>query len=758
MGVEDKRRVLEDCLQRMREAYPEEAYQPPLDSLRLLFSGFDLDAYQRALAEGELPQPHSGMVPSVFRDTHYFLAPGSRGRTQRILSQHLGDLVQTISPAWDSDRSLLYGIYRDQAEGNGFNVGVLTTQMGPSSVEISLGLDFLSVAPEDYTLIRVGTAGTMQPDISAPQVVISSHALRAEGVTDKYVDQDYVATASPEVVAALILAAERLDIPVRLGPKITKDSLPWEIGLTPFPDSARRAQAIATANGILCSSMESSVLYALADLDRKNLIFPASPRERVRAGSVLAIVNFPPGPDGEALFSPDREVIDQAEEKAMRIGQEAVRILYQMDHGLISLDEQVRSLDRWMRLQMPSLRRTQQRIRETYAPLQASAAPVRTVFDAETYASFLGPARLEALTPVKRAGDAALYRIGPEEANLGRFIVTTPETRELCTDALLVGEQYVRRLQEGIAHALRLLPQILDGFSESRINILNILTGGEAWRIGEVLAGLYGIQTPKKSYLWSKRSRQGDQWLTTGYHDKVRTGTHDTLFIGDIVATGVSLYHSLETVAERYEAAKGSIDRVVLFTIGGVAAEEAMAMALERLRKLNPDVKGTVVYFEGRFTVADHTEKVGDHDWLTQGTDFLLTGATMAPEYLLKDAEQLPYRLEKCRAYYGSRRFAEPNAHLEEVRDAWRAMRERAAAWLTLQQALSEKMIAPDFLEIWGIMGYANAVWPDPLLQAAPIAAASTRLTGELAHAPPTALLDLCNERIALIEGRMERV
>ena len=203
-------------------------------------------------------------------------------------------------------------------------------------------MDFLGGLDQGITMIRVGKAGTMTPNLGVGDVANATASIRAEGVTDKYVDQDYVPMASLEVVSALAQAYSEIfktpngEAPkMNIGPKITKDSLKWEIGNTPLSKSAIQTAKIAKSHGIIASSMESSILYTLLDLYSKHQIYAGDNDRLGRRGSILAIVNNHPDSGEESLFADDQEKIDETESIALAIAEGAIGILYMADHGLL---------------------------------------------------------------------------------------------------------------------------------------------------------------------------------------------------------------------------------------------------------------------------------------------------------------------------------------------------------------------------------------------------------------------------------------
>ncbi len=73
-------------------------------------------------------------------------------------------------------------------------------------------------------MIRVGSCGTIQPNIKCGNLVISTGAVRLEGISKQYVRPEYPAIASYEVVLALMEAAELLGYDYHVGITASMDS------------------------------------------------------------------------------------------------------------------------------------------------------------------------------------------------------------------------------------------------------------------------------------------------------------------------------------------------------------------------------------------------------------------------------------------------------------------------------------------------------------------------------------------------------
>jgi uridine phosphorylase len=120
------------------------------------------------------------------------------------------------------------------------------------------------------TLIRVGTAGSLQPSMKPGSVVMSLAAAREDGLTHQLVPSGFPAVANPDVVLAIRNAVGQVGgEPVPEGITLTLDA--FFRGVIDLP-----LEAYARA-GILAVEMEVSALFTIAAL------------RGARAGALLAI-------------------------------------------------------------------------------------------------------------------------------------------------------------------------------------------------------------------------------------------------------------------------------------------------------------------------------------------------------------------------------------------------------------------------------------------------------------------------------------
>lgn len=288
----------------------------------------------------DLPQHHTGLTKEAMQGVHYVLLSGAPGRTRAFMNDNPDGLIAQIPDSYQQERAMTWAILRDPVYG--FKYGVMTTGMGTPSTEIFMA-ELLQTADNSAPLniIRTGTAGTMQPYITVGDVAIASGAVRAEAVSYKYAShkgESYIPLASPDVVAALEVAAQRIPgngYNHHVGPKITKDALWWEIFEVPMREQAKQFALQARDAGVVASAMESAIIYTMADRYEKGMIFSnGNPDRKVNVGTIVAIVNSPPKEgEEEKLFDDNPANREAAVNRVRVIAPEALRVLYENSNG-----------------------------------------------------------------------------------------------------------------------------------------------------------------------------------------------------------------------------------------------------------------------------------------------------------------------------------------------------------------------------------------------------------------------------------------
>jgi len=153
------------------------------------------------------------------------------------------------------------------------------------------------------TLIRVGTAGSYSADVPPGSLVVSTAAVREEGLTRQLVPQGFPAVADADVVRALHEAARETDGVVRKGITVTLDA--FFQGVEEFPHRKYK-QA-----GALAVEMEIAALYVIASL------------RGVRAGAIVAVDGYADA-DLREVYNPHTDAVAQAVEREIATALRAI--------------------------------------------------------------------------------------------------------------------------------------------------------------------------------------------------------------------------------------------------------------------------------------------------------------------------------------------------------------------------------------------------------------------------------------------------
>lgn len=196
---------------------------------------------------------HIGLSKKDIKNAKYAILPGDPGRVPKIAA-FLDDATEI-------------GVHREYTSYLGYlenePVLVMSTGMGGPSTAIAVE-ELAQIGVEN--LIRVGTSGGMQLDVSAGDIVVALGAIRQEGTSKEYVPIEFPAVADLDLTNALKNAAEELGYPNHVGVVHCKDSFYGQHSPNRMPVSyelENKWEAWIKA-GTLCSEMESAALYTIA--------------------------------------------------------------------------------------------------------------------------------------------------------------------------------------------------------------------------------------------------------------------------------------------------------------------------------------------------------------------------------------------------------------------------------------------------------------------------------------------------------------
>jgi len=255
----------------------------------------------------------SNVHPIVSGGKQYHIACGKGDLAEYLLVPGDPDRVPKIARFWDSAREVsCHREFRSfTGKYKGAPISALSSGIGPACMAIVVNEASLIGV---HSFIRVGSTGAIQKDIDCGDVIISSAAVRLDCTSNCYVMAEYPAVASYEVLLALIEAAESLGISnYHVGITATTadfyagQSRPTTRGRSPqnrnFLPKLQRA-------GVLNFEMETATLYTLASL------------HGLRAGSICAVY---------ANRCTNEFKPEAGEEEAIKIANEATKILYEWD-------------------------------------------------------------------------------------------------------------------------------------------------------------------------------------------------------------------------------------------------------------------------------------------------------------------------------------------------------------------------------------------------------------------------------------------
>ena len=210
----------------------------------------------------------------------YLLLPGSRARAAAIAGRFEGVVTKSHPRGHDLHLGQL------RHSGVVLDVGVIATGMGCPSIDLIV-TELIALGAK--VLLRVGTCGSMQPDVATGDIVVATAAVRDEGTSRNYLPLEMPALPSFPILRAMITAAND-QAPrsgrIHFGPVHTKDSLyAREMGFGPRGEEHLAYQRLLTQAGVMVSEMECAHLFVLGALGPR-----AEAKERVHTGAVLAVI------------------------------------------------------------------------------------------------------------------------------------------------------------------------------------------------------------------------------------------------------------------------------------------------------------------------------------------------------------------------------------------------------------------------------------------------------------------------------------
>jgi len=206
-------------------------------------------------------QYHTGLSTDMIKNAEYVILPGDPKRSESI-AKSFDENAQFLS---DSREHLSY-----LANFHGQNILVCSSGLGAPNMGITL--EELAVIGLKYYL-RVGTCGSIQPDIELGDIVISTASVRLDGASKDYAPVEYPAVSSFEFTQDIIAGAKESGAPFHVGVTASTDTF-WQAqerydSYTGYLLRSKRGSMEEWSDlNVKNFEMESSALFVMASVMR----------------------------------------------------------------------------------------------------------------------------------------------------------------------------------------------------------------------------------------------------------------------------------------------------------------------------------------------------------------------------------------------------------------------------------------------------------------------------------------------------------
>lgn len=185
---------------------------------------------------------------------------------------------------------------------NGTEVGVVSHGVGAPGAAVC----FEQLAKGGVkAIIRVGTAGSYQPEIKPGSLVISTSAVRQDGLTRQLVPDGFPAVPHRHVVEALVRAAASREDGLLVAEGMTLTLDVFYNGVLEFPHKLYQKA------GVLAVEMENTALFVISSL------------RGIKAGAILAIDGYADA-DLQEVYDPYTDEVARAVEAEALIALDAL--------------------------------------------------------------------------------------------------------------------------------------------------------------------------------------------------------------------------------------------------------------------------------------------------------------------------------------------------------------------------------------------------------------------------------------------------
>lgn len=366
---------------------------------------------------------------------------------------------------------------------------------------------------------------------------------------------------------------------------------------------------------------------------------------------------------------------------------------------------------------------------------------------------------MQYLETVSRSPQVSWYRLlGEHQGAVQRWVVSTPQSIDVCNRPEVCGVDFSRNLREAMAAALSTAPfvPLLRSVPSTHLCIMNFLRGGLNFDLRNALFDSLGSNLHATCFMSSQRSRKEGRWVVKeDMYRKMQIPRGAIMLVGDVVATGVTVDNGFDVIVQHLDTTDTPIAGIVFFTIGCHKIEKVLEKVHVRLAERFPTYKEThVVYLEAKLRLVDSST----HLMIAiQGTDLIKRHALLSPEFEASQYSSLAAPLERCAIYDAGSRAFDVAEYFADVTRYWEQVRQLARRGYTLAEALKERWPEVHYSERSRFFEIKHREWPgvddewlDDLWKSC-----QARWTPDfLRHAQtPEALEAVCRDRLTTLQG-----
>ena len=306
---------------------------------------------------------------------------------------------------------------------------------------------------------------------------------------------------------------------------------------------------------------------------------------------------------------------------------------------------------------------------------------------------------MQYLETISRTKSASWYRMcGDYQGEVQRWVVSTPQTVEICNRPELCGVEFSSALSRGMTAALATAPfaDFLRTQPSNQLCIMNFLRGSLNFDLRNAVSNALGSGYHATCFMSSQRFRKDGRWyVKEDMYRKLKIPDGAVLLVGDVVATGVTVDNGLDVIMETLAQHKTSIKALVFFTIGCHTLEKILEEHHRQFTEMFPGYEQThVVYLEGKFRLVTPETRVVIG---IPGTDLIRLDSLLAPEFESSQFDTVSGPLERCTIYDAGSRAFDVGEYLDDVTRYWEQVQRLARRGYTLFEALLERWPAKEY-------------------------------------------------------------